>query len=243
VHLVDPLAGRSARAARSRAGSATRSRSDPSGWRRQPSLRSPDHRPPSVLPGRGTGGRRRSRPRSRQAVRRLTDAAIQPAGGDHSCRCVHRRARRHSCRSGPACHPARGRAATRHWRRSWSREIGASAGGQNRASAPRCPLHPSGPPLLPRSIPHKILNSNPKRRECAQNRGFIRGMRVSTVRNPPQALNAHPPFPQPQKRFVSKNNPFLEASACTATSSKTRAVLELQGTTSFKRLVITLGIH
>ena len=62
-------------------GSATRSRSAPSGWPRQPDPLALGRRPPSALPGRGTAGRRRSRPHSRPATRIPTAAATRPTDG------------------------------------------------------------------------------------------------------------------------------------------------------------------
>jgi hypothetical protein len=58
-------------------------------------------------PDRGTTGRRRSRPHSRPAVRRLTDAASRPGDGDRSCRCARRQAYWHPSRSARPHHPAR----------------------------------------------------------------------------------------------------------------------------------------
>ena len=100
----------------SRAGRATSSRSDPSGWLRRQSRQSPARRPPSASPRRGTADRRRSRPRSRPAGRIPIGAADRPTDGDRSCRCARRLAYEHLRRSGPARHPARDRVTTRHRR-------------------------------------------------------------------------------------------------------------------------------
>jgi len=50
----------------------------PSGWSRQPDPLALGRRPLSALPGRGTAGRRRSRPHSRPAARIPTAAAARP---------------------------------------------------------------------------------------------------------------------------------------------------------------------
>jgi hypothetical protein len=64
----------------------------------------------------GTAARRRSHPRSRPAARTRIAAACRPVGGSRSCRSAHQPAYQHRCRSGQACHPARGKPATRHRR-------------------------------------------------------------------------------------------------------------------------------
>ncbi len=97
----------------SRAGSATSSQSGPSGWQTPQTRRSPDRRPPSALPGRGTAGRRRSRPRNQPAVQKPIGAAGHTAGAARSCRCAHRQAYRHPSRLDSARHPTHDRPAAR----------------------------------------------------------------------------------------------------------------------------------
>jgi hypothetical protein len=105
-------------------GSATRSRSGPSGWLRQLDPLVPDRRPPNALPDRDATARHRSRLLSLQAFQTPTAASSRPTDAGRSCQCVCRRAYRHPYRSEPACHPTRDRprspaseviAAPRNW--------------------------------------------------------------------------------------------------------------------------------
>ena len=134
------------------------SRSGPSGSARPRNLALPCRRQSSASPDHGAAVRRRSRPRIRRAGRTPTDAAIRPAHGDRSCRCAHRQ----------SISPAIVGQPKRIVEFAICEQP--SIGGDDRSTKlqhqaaikiePQCtrfPLHPSGSPSRPPSIPDKLL--------------------------------------------------------------------------------------